>query len=89
MCYSSVDKVRYFKANNEYLPNYDPKHPSSYIMYMYLNANNLYGWAMSQSLLFAEFKWLTIYSQMHFKIRSAFRDWLHVGSRSRVSPRAP
>ena len=59
MCYSSVDKVRYFKANNEYLPNYDPKHPSSYIMYMYLNANNLYGWAMSQSLLFAEFKWLT------------------------------
>ena len=56
MRYSSVGKARYFKANNEHLPNYDPKHPSSYIMYMYLNTNNLYGWAMRQPLPFAEFK---------------------------------
>ena len=37
---------RHSKANNKYMSNYNPKKPSKHIVY--LDANNLYGWAMSQ-----------------------------------------
>ena len=48
---------RYSKANNKYIPTtYDPSQPSKYLMY--LDANNLYGWAMSQSLPTGAFKWM-------------------------------
>ena len=39
---------RYRNAKNKYIKEYDEKAPSKYIMY--LDANNLYGWAMSQYL---------------------------------------
>ena len=48
---------RYGKANNKYMKSHDEKAPSKYIMY--LDANNLYGWAMSQYLPTGGFKWLT------------------------------
>ena len=48
---------RHGKANNKYMKTYDEKAPSKYIMY--LDANNLYGWAMSQYLPTGGFKWMT------------------------------
>ena len=48
---------RYGNANNKYMKEYDEKAPSKYIMYLY--ANNLYGWAMSQYLPTGNFKWMT------------------------------
>ena len=47
---------RYGKANNKYMKEYDEKTPSKYIIY--LDANNLYGWAMSQYLPASNFKWM-------------------------------
>ena len=46
-------------ANNKYMRElYDPKEESSYLQY--LDANNLYGWAMSQSLSTGGFRWVSI-----------------------------
>ena len=39
---------RYTEANNKYMKNYNPEKESTSIQY--LDANNLYGWAMSQNL---------------------------------------
>ena len=45
---------RYAKANNKYVKNYNKNIEPSYIMY--LDANNLYGWAMSQKSPVDDFK---------------------------------
>ena len=47
---------RYSKANNKYTKKYNENEKSKYIMY--LGANNLYGWAMSQYLPTGSFRWL-------------------------------
>ena len=47
---------RYAEANNKYMTNYNPDKPSTFIQY--LDANKLYGWAMSQSLPINGFKWI-------------------------------
>ena len=47
---------RYSKANNKYLKCYDPKQESKHVIY--LDANNLYGYAMSKFLPTSGFKWI-------------------------------
>ena len=53
----SMISNRYAEANNEYMgEKFDPSKPSKYITYF--DANNLYGWAMSQMLPTGDFKWM-------------------------------
>jgi len=46
---------KHVKANNKYMETYDPTKPSTYIQY--LDANNLYGQAMSLPLPYGGFEW--------------------------------
>ncbi|XP_071578598.1 uncharacterized protein [Temnothorax nylanderi] len=48
--------LRYARANNRHVPTYDSSQPTTYLMYY--DVNNLYGWAMSESLPYANFQWL-------------------------------
>ena len=47
---------RYAKSNNKYLDNYDKESESVFIPY--LDANNLYGWAMNNPLPVSNFEWI-------------------------------
>ena len=50
-----VGSKRYVKANNPYVEDYNPEEPNNYLMYW--DANNLYGWAMSQYLPYEGLRW--------------------------------
>ena len=63
----SVITHKYAKANNSYVPGYDASKPSNY--QMYFDANNLYGWAVSQSLPECGFTWVD---------ESEFVDYINV-----------
>ena len=55
----SMISNRHGKANNKYIgESFNEKDPSKYIMY--LDANNLYGWAISKPLPMYGFKWMKV-----------------------------
>lgn len=64
--------VRRAVANNKYTPNYDPTKPTSYIAY--LDATNLYGWAMQQYLPTGGFRFLTESEQAELDIQTVPDD---------------
>ena len=49
---------RYAEANNKYMKDFDESQPSTFMQY--LDANNLYGWAMTQKLPTHGFKWINV-----------------------------
>ena len=53
-CFSSLKRVC---VNNKYMKDYDKNAQSKYIMY--LDANNLYDWEMSQYLPAGNFRWMS------------------------------
>ena len=68
---------RHAKENNKYMKNYDKNIESSYLIYLY--ANNLFGWAMSQKLRINGFKWvekskLSMFNERFIKIYNANSD---------------
>ena len=68
---------RYAKANNKYMKNYDESKESSYIQY--LDANNLYGWAMSQKLPVNDFKWIEDTSKINEEFIKNYDENNHKG----------
>ena len=62
---------RYAHANNIYIEAlYRPNEPQ--LVFMYIDATNLYGWAMSQKLSFSDFEWI-LNAQLR-KAEAAFRS---------------
>ena len=74
MCQSTQS---YAKANNKYMKNYDKSIESSYSMY--LDANNLYGWAMSQNLPVNGFKWVNDLSRFNEAFIKNYNENTDVG----------
>ena len=58
---------RYTSANNKYMGDqYNPSQESSYLEY--LDANNLYGWTMSQLLPTGRFRWVDVKPDKNSKL---------------------
>ena len=62
----------YAKANNKYMNNYDKTIESSYIFF--LDANNLYGWSMSQKLSVKGFKWVEKLSKFNERFIKSYNE---------------
>ena len=64
---------RYAKANNKYMKNHDKNIESPYPMY--LDANNLHGWEMSQKLPVNGFKWLKKLSEFNVSFIKGYDEY--------------
>ena len=53
---------RHAIANNRYMENYNNEEPTSFIQY--LDANNLYGWAMNEPMPTGNFQWVNYTDQI-------------------------
>ena len=58
----SMVSHRHAQANHQYMENYNNEEPTSFIQY--LDANNLYGWAMSQPMPVGGFEWVNYTDQI-------------------------
>ena len=58
----SMVSHRHAQANNSYMENCNNEDPTSFIQY--LDANNLYGWAMSQPMPTGGFQWVNYTDQI-------------------------
>ena len=69
---------RYGRAtcSNKYMKDYNKNDPSKYIMY--LDANNLYSWAMSQYLPIGGFRWMT-QKEIHKTNLASYKDYSKKG----------
>jgi len=65
----SMIRTRYSKAYYKHLKNFNPNEESKFIQY--LDANNLYGWAMSQPLPVSNFEWM---NENELENRKEFSD---------------
>ena len=63
---------RHPKASNTYVPEYDSSQPSNHVTY--LDANNIYGWAMSQGRPVDEFRRLEKKECKHLNTNSVSDD---------------
>ena len=64
---------RHAKTNNDYMgTEFEPAEESKFISY--LDANNLYGWAMSKQLPTSGFRWMTDKELDDWKYLSCFRE---------------
>ena len=63
---------RYAKGNNNYMDSYDKNIESSYLMY--LDANKLYGWVMSQRLPVNRFKWVEKLSKFNGRFIKSYNE---------------
>ena len=70
----SMVSKRHAKANNPHVADYKPNKGDNYIMYY--DANNLYGWAMSQALPYSGFKWKTRDVNGKFGKREKGKGWI-------------
>ena len=68
---------RHAKGKNKYMKNYNKNKESSYIQY--LDANNLYGWAMSQKLPVNGFKLINDVSEIEEKLLKNYNENSHKG----------
>ena len=68
---------RYAKASNEYMNNYDKRKLTSFLMY--LDANNLNGWVMSQKLPANGLKWVEKLSRFNERFIKSYNENSDIG----------
>ena len=66
----SVISEREADANVPGTANYNPEKPAKHIIY--LDANNQYGWAMSQPLPYKDFAWLSTEELLKFRVEGSY-----------------